>query len=146
MVETMINLHLRPGQMSQGVELPTSRAIYRYFRRAGDVALDILYLNMADYIAARGPYLEHDEWSGYAGMVRHILTTGTEQQQTAASPGLLDGRDVMDLLGIGPGPQVGRLLDAVDEARAAGEITTREAALELIKKRSPDSQGSGTHA
>ncbi len=146
MVETMVDLHLRPGQMSQGVELPTSRAIYRYFRRAGDVALDTLYLNMADYIAARGPYLERDEWAAYARMVRHILTTGTEQWQTAASPGLLDGRDVMNALGIGPGPQVGRLLGMVEEARAAGEIATREAALELIGMRLAETQEGGSHA
>ena len=146
MVETMVDLHLRPGQTSQGVELPTSRAIYRYFRRAGDVALDTLYLNMADYIAARGPYLERDEWAGYAGMIRHILTAGTEQWQTAASPGLLNGRDVMDLLGLAPGPQVGQLLDMVEEARAAGEVTTREAALDLIRMRLPESQGNGTNA
>ena len=146
MVENMVDLHLRPGQMSQGVELPTSRAIYRYFRRAGDVALDTLYLNMADYIAARGPYLERDEWAAYAGMVRHIQVTGAEQQQAAASPGLLNGRDVMDLLGIGPGPRVGQLLDMVEEAWTTGEIATREAALELVKKRSPESLGSGTHA
>ena len=146
MVETMVELHLRPGQMSQGVETPTSRAVYRYFRRAGDVALDTLYLNMADYIAARGPYLERDEWSGYAGMVRHILITGTEQRQTAANPGLLDGRDVMNALGIGPGPQVGQLLDMVKEARTTGEITTHEAALKLIRMRLAESQGGGSHA
>ena len=146
MVETMVELHLRPGQMSQGVELPTPHAVYRYFRRAGDVALDTLYLNMADYIAARGPYLERDEWARYAGMVRHILVAGTEQRQTAATPGLLNGRDVMNVLGIGPGPQVGQLLDIVEEARTTGEITTREAALELIRMRLAESQGGGSHA
>jgi hypothetical protein len=39
-----------------------------------------------------------------------------------------------DELGIPPGPQVGRLLELVDEERAAGTISTREEALELVRR------------
>jgi hypothetical protein len=35
-------------------------------------------------------------------------------------------------LGVPPGPEVGRLLDLVAEERAAGTISTREEALELV--------------
>ena len=38
-----------------------------------------------------------------------------------------------DELGIEPGPAVGRILDAIDEERAAGTISTREDALELAR-------------
>jgi hypothetical protein len=38
-----------------------------------------------------------------------------------------------DELGIEPGPAVGRILDAIDEERAAGTISTREEALELAR-------------
>lgn len=46
-----------------------------------------------------------------------------------------------DELGIPPGPQVGRLLDLIDEERAAGTISTREEALELIRRESGESAG-----
>jgi hypothetical protein len=39
-----------------------------------------------------------------------------------------------DELGIPPGPEVGRLLELVDEERAAGTISTREQALELVQR------------
>jgi poly(A) polymerase-like protein len=39
-----------------------------------------------------------------------------------------------DELGIPPGPEVGRLLELVDEERAAGTISTREEALELVRR------------
>ncbi len=39
-----------------------------------------------------------------------------------------------DELGIAPGPLVGELLDLVAEERAAGTITTREEALELVRR------------
>lgn len=39
-----------------------------------------------------------------------------------------------DELGLPPGPEIGRLLDLVEEERAAGTITTREDALELVRR------------
>ena len=47
---------------------------------------------------------------------------------------LVTGHDVMETLGIGPGPEVGRLLGAVEEAQGAGEIHTRDEALALIRR------------
>jgi len=39
-----------------------------------------------------------------------------------------------DELGLEPGPQIGRILDAIDEERAAGTISTREEALALARE------------
>lgn len=39
-----------------------------------------------------------------------------------------------DELGMPPGPEIGRLLELVEEERAAGEISTREEALELVRR------------
>jgi len=40
-----------------------------------------------------------------------------------------------DELGLPPGPEVGRMLELIAEERAAGTITTREEALELVRRR-----------
>jgi len=45
----------------------------------------------------------------------------------------LTGHDVMAALGIGPGPEVGRVLAALEEAQAAGEVGDREQALRLVR-------------
>ena len=39
-----------------------------------------------------------------------------------------------DELGIPPGPEVGDLLERIAEERAAGTISTREEALELVRR------------
>jgi tRNA nucleotidyltransferase/poly(A) polymerase len=39
-----------------------------------------------------------------------------------------------DELGLPPGPEIGRLLDAIDEERAAGTIATKEEALEFARR------------
>ena len=40
-----------------------------------------------------------------------------------------------DELGLPPGPEIGRLLDEIAEERAAGVVSTREEALELVRSR-----------
>jgi len=47
-------------------------------------------------------------------------------------PPLIRGRDIMERFGLSPGPAIGRLLEKVHEARAAGEIDNREQALDLV--------------
>jgi poly(A) polymerase len=131
MVSKMVEQHLRPAQMQHEAELPTSRAIYRYFRNLGDVAIDTLYLALADYLAAKGPELMPDQWGEHAKMIAHILETGTRQVTTVTVERLVTGHDLMQELGLAPGPHIGRLLETIDEARAAGEVITREEALAL---------------
>ena len=134
-VARMIDGHLRPGQMAQGGEMPTSRAIFRYYRDMGDSAIDTLYLNMADHLAARGPLIEGDEWSHRCRIVGRILAEGEEQRPEKPAPRLVDGRVIMDELSIEPGPEVGLLLSQVQEAQAVGEVKTREDALALVRAR-----------
>ena len=135
LVRAMVQHHLRPGQMSQKGELPTGRAIYRYFRDAGDAAIDTLYLNMADYLAARGPYLQRDEWLEYLRVIGHILREGLDTKAPESLPKLIDGHDIMAEFSVGPGPRIGTLLDIVQEAQSSAEIATKEEALELVKSR-----------
>ncbi len=127
----MVEHHLRPAHMMQGVEFPTNRAIYRYFRDLEDAAVDTLYLCQADYIAAKGPEISQDDWAGHARMVAHILQTGLQPAVSGRIDRLVDGKELMQHFNLGPGPVIGMLLDRVEEARAAGEIATREEALAL---------------
>jgi tRNA nucleotidyltransferase domain 2 putative len=53
----------------------------------------------------------------------------TEAAREAGAPPLVRGGDVMRAFGIGPGPEVGRLLERVREAQALGSVRTREEAL-----------------
>ena len=131
MVSRMVEHHLRPTGMSNDGEWPTSRAIYRYFRDVGDVALDTLYLCLADYLGAKGPELSHPQWLNHARMITHVLDTGSREPVSASAPRLINGHDLMDRLGLSPGPRIGALLATIEEARATGEIETQEQALEL---------------
>jgi poly(A) polymerase len=133
MVEGMVMYHLRPTQMgNEG--LPSRRAIYRYFRDVGDVAVDTLFLSLADHLASRGPLLDRAGWQKHTRIVEHILSEHSREESAVAPPKLINGRDLLDTFNLEPGPIIGELLEVVCEARAAGEVTSREEALELVRK------------
>lgn len=134
-VGRMIRHHLRPGQMAAKGELPTKRAIHRYFRDLGDVALDTLYLNMADFLAARGSSLTKNEMVEQAKVMQRILDVGIELKRQPAEPKrIVDGNDIMDKFGLQPGPLIGRTLDFIEESEAIGEVNTREEAIRLANR------------
>ncbi len=131
MVARMVEHHLRPSQLRHGDEDPTPRAVHRYYRDVGDVAVDTIYLAMADYLAAKGPEVVADRWANHARMLCNLLQAGRERAPAKGSQRLLTGHDLMQHFDLPPGPQIGRLLAQIDEARAAGEIATRHEALAL---------------
>jgi poly(A) polymerase len=132
LVELLVKYHLRPTQLSHE-ELPTPRAIYRYFRDTGDTGIDILFLCLADHLATRGPYLDLAQWQEHAQIVEYVIAKHSEEESLSVPTKLIDGHDIMKIFGLSPGPRVGQLLEALRETQAAGEVTTREQAIDYIK-------------
>jgi poly(A) polymerase len=132
LVELMVRHHLRPTQMSHE-ELPTRRAIYRYFRDTDEAGIDILFLSLADHLATRGKNLDLAQWQAHAQIVEYVLIKHLEEESLSVPPKLIDGHDLIKIFSLSPGPKVGELLETVREAQAAGEVTTRQQALDYIK-------------
>ena len=134
LVETIIEHHLRPMQMSHD-ELPSQRAIYRYFRDTGEAGIDTLFLSLADHLSTRGPRLSLAAWREHNQMVEYVLARHFEQEKVTLPAKLVDGHDLINIYGMRPGPELGELLESVREAQAAGELNTRQEALDYIRKR-----------
>ena len=134
LVAAMVREHLRPGMITREPGGPSRRALHRYFRGAGDAALDTLYLSFADYLAARGPRFDPADWAAYAERIHGILVAYYSREREAPAPRLVDGHDLMGALGLEPGPIVGRLMETLREAQAAGQIETRPQAIALAGK------------
>ncbi|MFC1919511.1 HDIG domain-containing metalloprotein [Chloroflexota bacterium] len=133
LAEIEVYYHLRPAQMStEG--LPTRRAIFRYFRDTDGAGIDILYLALADFLATLGPHLDVYRWRRQTQLVDYVLSEFERQENISVWPRLIDGHDIINLFGIEPGPRLGRLLGQVQESQAAGEVTTREQAIDLVRR------------
>lgn len=140
------------------------RALYRFYRdttlkpntQLG--AFDILLLALCDHAAIHTGRAEDAAASTqaaltptldtYADHIAAILAYGFAQIDAppAQRAPLVDGRALMQHLQLAPGPRVGELLEEIQEAQAAGEITTRATALALAQKllaRPPHGQSRG---
>jgi len=131
LVEMAVRHHLRPTQMSQD-ELPSRRAIYRYFRDTGETGIDILFLSLADHLATRGPHLNLANWQEHVQIVAYVLAEHGQEESVVHPAKLVDGHDLINIFGLSPGPGIGEILEAVREAQTSGEVATWSEALSLI--------------
>jgi len=130
-IRTIVGQHLRPGHLARAEEV-TRRAVYRYFRATACGGVDVVLLNLADHLATWGPNLQEARWAQRLEVAETLLIHYFERyEKTVAPPPLVTGSDLMAELGLEPGPQIGRLLETLREAQAAGEVNTREEALAL---------------
>lgn len=142
LVEIEVLHHLRPAQMTQG-ELPSRRAVYRYFRDARDVGTDVLFLALADYLATHGPNLDMAQWVGQARLMDCVLEEHWRQEAAVVPVKLIDGHDMMKSFGLQPGPRLGKLRAALREAQAAGEVNTRKEALAFVARQLGTDEATG---
>ncbi len=134
-VATIVRAHLRPGHLARIRGPVTRRAIYRFFRDTGSAGVEVSLLSLADHLATWGPNLEPDRWARRLEVGQLLLGHYFERhEETIAPRPLVDGRELIESLGIEEGPLVGRLLEAIREAQAAGEVRTREEALALARR------------
>jgi poly(A) polymerase len=134
-VRKIVRGHLRPILLEHDGNLPTRRAVYRFFREAGEAGVDVCILSLADNLGTSSETFSQDQWSHHLEVIRSLLEAWWEHPHERIIPVVLvNGDDLMRELEISPGPQVGKLLDAIREAQAVGQVGTREEAIELAKK------------
>jgi poly(A) polymerase len=136
-IRLVVREHMRPGQLGTGSRgglqsAPTPRAVARFFHATAGAGPDVLLHLLADHMATRGPQIKVTAWLAQAAWVDALLDTiwGEEIERTRP---LLNGDELMHALGLTPSPLVGRLLAAIGEAQADGEISTSTEALALAQ-------------
>ncbi len=111
------------------------REIYRFYRDTGRIGTGMLLLSLADTLASAGPGLDKQRWDRQVQRVSAILTTYYERfAEVIDPPRLIDGTDLMAAFHMPPGPRIGEILEAIREAQAAGEVHTRDGALDWARR------------
>ena len=124
--------HMRMLSLMQSPP-PSRRAIFRFYRDTGDAGVGVVLLGLADTLAVWGPGLRRDYWRTFLTVAEALLQGYFHHEEEVIAPQLLlTGHDLMDL-GLPEGPEIGRLLEALREAQAAGEVASREAALDFVR-------------
>ena len=136
-VRRIVANHMRPLLLAEeGLARPSRRAVYRFFRDAGPAGLDVGLLALADHLATHNGPGDLARWQRLLTVVITLFGHYFEQfTETVAPTPLLDGNELMAALQLVPGPEVGRLLRLIEEAQAAGEVTTKEEAIHFARQR-----------
>jgi hypothetical protein len=126
---------MRPTFLAQE-DLPSRRAIYRFYHDLGNAGPDCTLLSLADSMATRAAQPDVESWRRRMGATSMLLEAyfRARTEQVAPAP-LMNGRELMAEFGLKPGPQVGKLLDDLREAQAVGEVTTLEDAHAWVVER-----------
>jgi len=138
-LEIIVRNHMRvlnhTNRLAKEQKSPSRRAIYRFFRDTGAAGVDVCLLALADLRATYEHILPQEMWAAILDVVRLFMENWWEKRtESITPPSLLNGNELMQELKLQPGPLIGQLLEAIHEAQAMGEVSTREQALELARE------------
>lgn len=123
--------HLRLGFLVH--EVPVSRrAIYRYLRATEPVQADVTVLSVADRLATRGANSEV-AIAKHVALAQELIAEALAWRARPPEP-IIRGDEITRELGIGPGPQIGKLLAELEELSFTGEVQTRQQALDWARE------------
>ena len=114
------------------VQLPKNdKEARRFVHRRRALLPDLLKLMIADRAAARGPLSSPASRNSYRLALSRVLEILSEGPPKAP---LLDGREVMALLGLPAGPRVGEAVRFVQEAEAVGDVKDEREAEAALRR------------
>ncbi len=129
----LVEAHLRPFFLKESLrkgEL-TRRGMAKFWRELGDLAPHLLLLSLADAFAS-GDKEEEIElllktWHELESLKRDFYDRKPKEA-------LLNGREIMNLLGLQEGRLVGELKEALMRAQDEGKVRTKEEAVEFLRE------------
>jgi len=130
----LIRFHLRPSHLADAGAPP--RGMRRLVREIeGDLPL-LVFHAACDAVASGSPDAR-TRWRRLSPVLRSLLEL-FDAAPRVPPPRLVDGRDVMRMLGMPPGAAVGRVLELVRERQEEGTLRTRRQALAYLARIEPD--------
>jgi putative nucleotidyltransferase with HDIG domain len=130
-VAALVRHHLVLGFLVHRMPLDR-RDVYRYLTRCAPVPVDVTLLSIADRLATLGDTAE-DAITRHLELARQLLGEALAWSARPPRPPIR-GDELTRELGSVRGPEIGRILEQLQEASFAGEIRGREDALALARE------------
>lgn len=130
-LKSIVKLHSKPLNLFK--EFPNDkRGLYRYFRELDNYLIDITVHSIAD-IRSMG-FKKEDLRIKEALLVEVLENYKKYKIKDETTPAILKGDDIIRILKIKAGPEVGKKLKMIREAQLLGEIRTKEEAIEYLRE------------
>lgn len=118
-------------------EHPLNRhQIYAYLRHTDPVTVDVTLLTVADRLAARGSasIASREMVESHLELAKEMVGYGLDWRRDGPPEPFLRGDRLAAELGIEPGPELGRVVEALAEARYTGEIHSASEAVDFGRR------------
>jgi poly(A) polymerase len=109
------------------------RAIYRYLKRTSPVEVEVTLLSCADRLATRGKNADR-AIDNHMELAKELMPAALEWRRQGPPRLPLRGDELAEEIGIVPGPELGRVLAQLEEAAYAGDVTSRDQAVEIARR------------
>ena len=130
----LVKNHMKPSHPKFSETEPKAVHLHRFYKKTGNAGLLVALLHMADVLATYEDKITDERWEQALRSTENILEAYINKHSEIVAPKLLlNGRDVVQILGIQPGKDVGNILTDVLEAQVSGLIKTRSQAIAFIR-------------
>jgi poly(A) polymerase len=131
-VAALVRDHLRLGFLVHQPQPLARRTVFAYLRASAPVEVDVTLLSIADRLATRGDRAD-EAVQAHLALARGMLADALRWRADGPPAPLLRGDELARALGIATGPRVGELLEELAAAQYAGELDSREQALDYAR-------------
>ncbi|MFN3869868.1 MAG: HDIG domain-containing metalloprotein [Aquificaceae bacterium] len=131
-VSKLVEEHLRPFYLREALSKGqlTDRGKGNFWKECGDIAPHLFLHAIADAIGSGDT---EEEIRELLKTIHDLISYKRERLSKVPIRSLLKGDEIMQTLGIGQGPLVGRIKKALEEAQMEGKVNTKEEAIEFVK-------------
>lgn len=131
-ISRIVEEHLRPFYLRESLSKGqlTDRGRAKFWKDCGDIAPHLFLHSIADAIGSGD---EEAKIKDLLKTIKDLIDYRKEKLSKLPIKPLLNGKEIMELLRIEPGPLVGEIKRALEEAQMEGKVSTKEEAIEFVK-------------
>ena len=136
-IQKIIKNHIYPAGVVTSADA-SEKAYLRFYRKMDAETIDLIAVAYADRLSALGPDISQDMIEQNINGLKLLLDGYLQQKNNMEPlPKLIDGREIMQITGLSPSPELGLIINKLKEAQLSSDVNTKEEAIAFIKNISP---------
>ena len=131
-IEKLIKNHIYPSHIIRSDM--TEKSVTKMFRRLENETVDVLLLAKADRLSARGVEISDEiVQKNIEGLALLLEKYKLSKETLKPLEKLLSGNEIMEILNINAGKELGEIIKNLKEAQLSGDVVSKEDAVSFIK-------------
>ena len=132
-ISNMLKYHIYPSQLASDPNL-SDKAKLRFYNKLKDNVIDVIMIAHADRNSALGPMITKEMVEqNKKGLNKLLEDYFVERNRLKDLPPLLNGNEIMAILNMKQGKELGEIVKALYNAQIEKTVTTKEQAIKFVK-------------